>query len=73
MEVTAHPDWELCGRMAVWKLLQAQDSPWNRVGQTDGRVHLGGKGEPGLDGEAESWQVSSKQKSHTNDCISWLL
>ena len=61
MEVTAHPDWELRGRVAVWKLLQAQDSLWHRVGQTDGCVRLGGNGEPGLDGEAESWQVSQSK------------
>lgn len=73
LEVRARPDQELRSRMAVWKLLQAQDSPWHRVGQTDGHVYLCGKGEPSLDGEAESWQVSPKQKSHPNDCVSWLL
>ena len=42
LEVRARPDQELRSRMAVWKLLQAQDSPWHRVGQTDGHVYLGG-------------------------------
>ena len=40
------------------------------MGQTDRCVCLPGKGEPGLDAEADSWQLSPKQKSRPNDCVS---